>query len=82
MLEIQQGKEEEDEEEEEEGSTTQHKVVTKSLEFRQRAQTKPTPSSQTDQMFFAPAPNSDQNPKYEIDYYDLNILYGHMNLWI
>ena len=58
MLEIQQGKEEEDEEEEEEGSTTQHKVVTKSLEFRQRAQTKPTPSSQTDQMFFAPAPNS------------------------
>ena len=23
---------------------------------------------------------SDQNPKYEIDYYDLNLLYDHMNL--
>ena len=83
MLEIQQGKEEDEEEEEEEGSTTQHKVVTKSLEFRQRAQTKPTTQ-------FPNGPNvlrtcsqfnlSDQNPKYEIDYYDLNLLYDHMNL--
>ena len=78
MLEIQQGKEE-DEDEEEEGSTTQHKVVTKSLEFRQRAQTKQTPQFPNGPNV-APAPNSDQNPKYEIDYYDLNILYGHMNL--